>query len=133
MVPKDYNGKWLCVLYIPVSVILMARFFNEVADMFVQAEIEAVDQIRLAKRFDANQMMHDLCTQPKHACVSELEFTRYMLKAMGKVDERVLAAIHQQFNKLDPLQSGVLDYQALKELEYRHSQFSVAAGLGSSH
>ena len=100
--------------------------------MFVQAEIEAVDQIRLAKRFDANQMMHDLCTQPKHACVSELEFTRYMLKAMGKVDERVLAAIHQQFNKLDPLQSGVLDYQALKELEQQSSNCDKSSAWASS-
>jgi voltage-gated potassium channel len=41
VVPKDYNGKWLCVFYIPMSVVLMARFFGDVADIFVQTEMEA--------------------------------------------------------------------------------------------
>ena len=71
----------------------------------------------MARRFDAGSMMRELCDKPKHARITELEFTIFMLKSMNKVDERVLAAIHHQFASLDKTSSGVLDFKALKEFE----------------
>ena len=71
----------------------------------------------MARRFDASSMIRELCDKPKHARITELEFTIFMLKSMNKVDERVLAAIHHQFASLDKAGSGVLDFKALKEFE----------------
>jgi uncharacterized membrane protein YgcG len=57
--------------------------------------------------------------------VTELEFTQYMLLAMGKVDRRALDAVHAQFDDLDVHARGYIDEAALEGLKARGARKSV--------
>ena len=57
--------------------------------------------------------------------VTELEFTQYMLLAMGKVEHHTLDAIHCQFNDLDILAKGYVDKATLATLKQKGSRKSL--------
>ena len=57
--------------------------------------------------------------------VTELEFTQYMLLAMGKVEQHTLDAIHSQFNDLDVLAKGYIDEATLAAVKQRGERNSL--------
>ena len=111
--PVDKAGKWFCVFYIPISVFVIWRTVNNVANIYIQAEVHSVNSAILSSEIGSNELGY--MDETGDGRVTEPEFTKYMLVSMGKVDKETMDAIHAQFSSLDADGKGWLAATEMQE------------------
>lgn len=110
--PTLNETKWIAVVFIPFSVGCMAHVLGTVASDIIEKRRQAfqnyLGQVTL-KVEDLHAMDMD-----GDGNVSKLEYVEFMLLAMKQVDRETLSELHEQFDRLDVTNDGLLNREDLE-------------------
>jgi Ion channel len=110
MAPTSQRGRLVAVLLIPIAVAVMGHWIRSVAAFIM--ERRQMDNLR-RKLLERELQLSDLTVMDENGDgqVSQLEFLRFMLVALNKVDERTLLNLQLYFERLDVDKTGTLNKQ----------------------
>jgi len=108
------------IFYIPVSVAIMGNILGSVAGMVMDMKRERMLQSIRHRRLRVKDLL--AMDEDGDGNVTELEYTKFMLLKMQKVDEDLLEELHKQFSHFDADNSGVLAKSDLYEMAKRRSK-----------
>jgi hypothetical protein len=110
----------LAVFYVPVAVGVMGNILGGVASFVMERKRQAM----LQKIKDRCLRVKDLLVMDEDGDgnVTELEYLKFMLLKMQKVDKELLDELHNQFSHFDVDESGVLAKSDLYEMAKRRSK-----------
>jgi hypothetical protein len=108
LAPTTQRGRLLAILLIPIAVAVMGHWISAVATYIM--ERRQMDNLR-RKLLERDLQLTDLTIMDENGDgqVSPLEFLRFMLVAMNKVDVRTLEQIQSYFAQLDVDGTGTLN------------------------
>jgi Ion channel len=108
MAPTSQRGRLWAVLLIPIAVAVMGHWISSVAAFIM--ERRQMDNLR-RKLLERELQLSDLTVMDENGDgqVSQLEFLRFMLVALNKVDERTLVNLQLYFERLDVDGTGTLN------------------------
>ena len=113
LTPIREDMRLLAVIYIPLAVGAMGHFLGTIATFIVDQRTQKTNEVLWKHELTID----DLRSMSSSAgTVTELDFVVFMLKAMKKVDDELINAIREHFQKLDLTHSGTLER---KDLELR--------------
>ena len=121
--PTTMPSKVFVIFFIPIGLGFMGLMVQSISDVFMRDMTKRVHDEILGHRLDSKQLA--LMRTARDGRITELEFTQYMLLAMGKVERHTLDAIHRQFNDLDILAKGYVDEATLATLKQKGSRKSL--------
>merc|ERR1719240_1227740 len=98
--------------YIPVCLAIFTTCLGTIADVYFRLMALNSDSAHL-EGLDLTLSELSAMDEDNDGKVSELEFTKFMLLAMGKLDKEMLDSIEEEFEKLDRDKSGSLDVKDL--------------------
>jgi potassium channel subfamily K, other eukaryote len=108
LAPTTQRGRLWAILLIPIAVAVMGHWISAVATYIM--ERRQMDNLR-RKLLERDLQLADLTIMDENGDgqVSPLEFLRFMLVAMNKVDVRTLEQIQSYFAQLDVDGTGTLN------------------------
>jgi potassium channel subfamily K len=115
--PSGTTSRWVAIFFIPIGVAVVSAAIGNVANTFVEAEVEKANKKFLRREVTLRDL--EKMNADGDGEVSMLEFVEHMLLAMGKVDKTMLDELHAQFNRLDADGSGGLQQDDLEILTER--------------
>lgn len=111
LTPIREDTRLFAVIYIPLAVGAMGHFLGTIATFIVEQRTQKTNEVLWKHELT----MDDLRSMSSSdGTVTELDFVVFMLKAMKKVDDDLIEAIREHFDKLDLTHSGTLDRQDLE-------------------
>jgi len=120
LVPTTSPMRLFAIFYIPVSVAIMGNILGSVAGMVMDMKRERMLQSIRHRRLRVKDLL--AMDEDGDGNVTELEYTKFMLLKMQKVDEDLLEELHKQFSHFDADNSGVLAKSDLYEMAKRRSK-----------
>ncbi|CAH8381809.1 unnamed protein product [Eruca vesicaria subsp. sativa] len=106
---KSFNsktGRVFAVFWILTSTICLAQFFLYVAELKAESKQRELVKWVLTRRITNNDL--EAADLDEDGVVGAAEFIVYKLKEMGKIDEKDVAGIMEEFEQLDYDESGTL-------------------------
>lgn len=106
---KSFNseaGRLFAVFWILTSSICLAQFFLYVAELNTENKQRALVKWVLTRRITNNDL--EAADLDEDGVVGAAEFIVYKLKEMGKIDEKDISGIMDEFEQLDYDESGTL-------------------------
>jgi potassium channel subfamily K, other eukaryote len=107
MAPTSQRGRLVAVIFIPIAVAVMGHWISSVATYIMEQ--------RQLDQFQRQLLERDLCLsdldhmdENGDGQVTELEFMRFMLMAMNKVDASTWDSLQEYFERLDVDRTGTL-------------------------
>jgi len=116
---KPLDRSFAC-LYIPIAVVAVGNALGQVADVYVEIQMQAANKSLLGDDITIDRLLE----MDKgggggkgggDGKVDETEFTLFMLQAMKAADKDLLDDLQKQFKDLDKDGSGFLDWADFKE------------------
>lgn len=115
--PVTQEMKAFCVLFIPFSVGVTAEIFSRITGVFVSHAAERAEQEFLNRRLTEGDL--DEMDDNHDGVVTEMEFMKFMLVTMGKVDRGDWDKLQNVFKKLDATNDRVLTTEDLRVMANR--------------
>ncbi len=109
--PSQTLTRWLCIVWIPLSVAVFGEFLGRIASVYIDRSNDLMEErfLHQAMTFaDLRRMDTDNDNR-----VSPEEFLRYMLVALQKAEKQDIDEIMALFKKLDKNGSGFIDKEDL--------------------
>jgi len=106
--PSTPFGRMMACGYIPVCLAIFTTCLGTIADVYFRLMALNSDSAHL-DGLDLTLSELTAMDEDGDGKVSEFEFTKFMLLAMGKLDKEMLDQIDDEFKKLDADGSGYLD------------------------
>lgn len=109
--PQSQSSRLLAVFFAPLAVGAMGRWLSLVAKYIIDRHQQSAE-----KAFQSYELtMRDLeaMDDDGDGKVSRAEYLEFMLVAMGKVDEDLIARLRLQFERLDVAETGVIEKEDL--------------------
>jgi hypothetical protein len=109
--PTNLVTRSICILYIPLAVAVLGEFLGRVAG----ASIDRRNNEAEARFMNRSMTLGDLrrMDMDEDGKVSPVEFLRYMLVTLQKVEKEEVDEIMALFKKLDKSNTGTIDQQDL--------------------
>lgn len=107
MAPTTQRGRLCSVICIPIAVAVMGHWISSVATHIMERrQMENFRRKLLERELQLSDL--DIMDEDGDGQVTQLEFLRFMLVAMNKVDEPTLESLDQYFHRLDVDKTGTL-------------------------
>lgn len=106
---KSFNsgtGRLFAVFWILTSTVCLAQFFLYVAELNAETKQRELVKWVLTRRITNNDL--EAADLDEDGVVGAAEFIVYKLKEMGKIDEKDISGIMEEFEQLDYDESGTL-------------------------
>uniref|UniRef100_A0A1J3IGT5 Two-pore potassium channel 1 n=1 Tax=Noccaea caerulescens TaxID=107243 RepID=A0A1J3IGT5_NOCCA len=100
------TGRLFAVFWILTSTICLAQFFLYVAELNAESKQRELVKWVLTRRITNNDL--EAADLDEDGVVGAAEFILYKLKEMGKIDEKDISGIMDEFEQLDYDESGTL-------------------------
>lgn len=104
--PAHEVSKLMCIFYVPLAVVLGGSIIGHVATAYVDKRNKALETEFLGRALRKSDLKKIDTNDDKE--VTKDEFLCYMLKTLGKVEEKELKKICDLFDKLDVTNNGLL-------------------------
>ena len=106
VVPTLPRTKLLSLAFVPLAVVSMGEIVGRVAGHFLRREVGKAEREFLSRRLTLDDL--EAMDTDHSGGVDEAEFLTFMLLAMQKVDEDLMAELRRQFRELDETGNGLL-------------------------
>lgn len=115
LTPSHPVSKLFAIVYIPLSVAIAAFILGNVASLIIDRRRNRT----LQKLWSAELTIHDFAAldEDSDGNVTELEYMRFMLMAMEKVDRALFDDLKSQFERLDKTGNGKISKKDLELAE----------------
>ncbi|CAK9269449.1 unnamed protein product [Sphagnum jensenii] len=110
---KSFQGRLFAALWLLFSTLAVARCFLYLAEVRVDKRHRAIAKWVLRRGLTfADLVQADL---DHNGCISKAEFVIYKLREMGKLDDKDIADVIQEFTELDIHNTGKITRAYLQE------------------
>ncbi|KAJ6793819.1 two pore potassium channel a isoform X1 [Iris pallida] len=100
------GGRFFAVFWILASTICLAQFFLYLAEMYTERRQQLLAKWVLTRKMTYTDL--EAADLDEDGVVSAAEFVVYKLKEMGKISQKDIAVVMEEFENLDVDQSGTL-------------------------
>lgn len=126
LTPSKESSKLCAVFFIPFAVAAMGYILGQCASYLVAMRREENDR----KLWTCNMKLEDIdaLDENKQGGVNELEYIKYMLVAMKKVESSLFDELHDQFKQLDLTNTGLVtkkDLQLIAERRLKKASYKL--------
>lgn len=111
---KTMAGRLFASLWLLVSTLAVARSFLYLAEARIDRRHRLIAKLVLQKEMTLGDLV--AADLDNDGCVSKSDFVVYKLKLMGKIEEKDVAEVCRQFNRLDTENSGKITLSCLLNL-----------------
>ena len=104
--PKSREGRTFAIFWILGGTLVVAKGAGDLAETFIAAKQDALDEAQKKKSLKTNDLLKIDTDQSGE--ISELEYIRYMLVKLRKVDKFTCDLLGQRFAEIDCDGSGTI-------------------------
>ena len=104
--PQSREGRTFAIFWILGGTLVVAKGAGDLAETFIAAKQDALDEAQKKKSLKTNDLLKIDTDQSGE--ISELEYIRYMLTKLRKVDKFTCDLLSQRFAEIDCDGSGTI-------------------------